>query len=75
MQNSNTGDAAALRLMADGLDTVPAAAKFLGISRTSLYGLMDRGMLEYVKIGRSRRIPHRAVLELAVRNLISSQSP
>jgi excisionase family DNA binding protein len=75
MQNPTAGADSVLRLMADGLDTVPAAAKFLGISRTSLYGLMDKGLLEYVKLGKARRIPHRAVLELAARNLVSSRTP
>jgi excisionase family DNA binding protein len=74
MEELNVAADAALRLMADGLDTVPAAAKFLGISRTAMYSLMEKGLLDYVKIGKSRRIPHRAVLEFAARNLISSRN-
>jgi hypothetical protein len=33
--------------------------------------LMDRGELPYVKIGKSRRIPHRSVLVLAESHLVS----
>ena len=39
------------------------------LGRTSLYKLMDEGELVYVKLGRSRRIPRRAVVELAARGL------
>ena len=46
-----------------------AAAAFLSRSRATLYTLMDRGELPFVKIGRSRRIPKRAVVELAARGL------
>ena len=56
-------------LVADGLLTVREAAAFLGISRSSLYVLMDRGELPFAKIGRSRRVPRRAVIELAAREL------
>ena len=37
--------------------------------RATPYTLMDRGKLHFVKIGRSRRIPKRAVVELAARGL------
>ena len=56
-------------LVADGLLTVREAADFLRISRSRLYELMDRGELIYLKLGRSRRIPRRAVIELAAREL------
>ncbi len=52
-------------LVADGLLTVPEAAGFLRLSRSNLYALMERGELRFVKIGRSRRIPRRAVIALA----------
>jgi hypothetical protein len=41
MEELNVAADAALRLMADGLDTVPAAAKFLGISQRSFCGLLE----------------------------------
>jgi excisionase family DNA binding protein len=56
-------------LCSEGLDTVNDAAKFTGLSRSKLYALMDAGALCYVKIGRCRRIPHRALVQLATSNL------
>ena len=58
--------------VSDGLLTVADAAAFLNLSRTTLYGLMERGALPYVKIGRSRRVPRRALVELAGANLKGS---
>ena len=37
--------------------TVREAADLLCLGRSTLYNLMDRGLLAYVKIGRARRIP------------------
>jgi excisionase family DNA binding protein len=59
-----------LELIGRGLQRVSHAAKFLGISRTKIYELMDEGVLPYVLIGRSRRLPIRAVEELAMENLV-----
>ena len=56
-------------LVEDGLMKVAEAAAFLSLSRATLYTLMDRGELPFVKIGRSRRIPKRAVVELAALGL------
>lgn len=53
----------------EGLVTIPEAVDFLRISRTALYELMERGRLDYVKIGRSRRIPLRSIKNLAEANL------
>ena len=55
--------------MMDGLDRVEEAGRFLKISRSRTYELMDAGELPFVKIGRSRRIPHRALVEFAARSL------
>ncbi len=52
-------------LVEDGLLTVREAAAFLRLSRSNLYALMERGELPFVKLGRSRRIPRRAVIALA----------
>ena len=57
------------QLVADGLLTVKEAAEFLRLSRSSVYALMDHGELAFVKLGRSRRIPRRAVIDLAARGL------
>lgn len=58
-----------LALVAEGLVTVAEASRFLGLGRTSIYALMEQGGLPYVKCGRARRIPKRALTEYAARNL------
>lgn len=62
-------------LVADGLLSVEEACAFLSVGRSTLYELMDRGELPFTKIGRSRRIPRRAVVELAARNLRGGLDP
>ena len=49
----------------DGLMRVTEAAAFLAVSRATLYALMADGKLTSVRIGRSRRVPRRAVIRLA----------
>ena len=49
--------------------TIQEAAEFLSVSRSKLYELMDNGELIFVKLGRSRRIPRRALLDLAASGL------
>jgi len=39
------------------LVTVEEGASLLGISRTVMYELLAKGVIESVRIGRSRRIP------------------
>ena len=56
-------------IVEDGLVTVKAASKFLGVGRTMLYQEMEAGRLPYCKIGRARRIPRRALLEFAAGTL------
>ena len=67
-------EAGKVRLVVDGLDTVGEAANFLKISRSFAYSLMDSGSLPFVKIGKSRRIPRRALIEFAARNLRSEEA-
>lgn len=57
------------QIVKDGLVTVLDAAKFLSSSRSTLYNIMEAGELQYVKIGKSRRIPKNALLELARVNI------
>ena len=59
-----------ISLVSDGLQAVDEAADFLGLSRSKLYQLMDQGHLPYVKIGKSRRVPRKALVELAARSLV-----
>jgi excisionase family DNA binding protein len=44
------------------------AAQYLAVSRGTLYKLMDNGELPYLKIGKARRVEHRALQELIDRN-------
>lgn len=52
-------------LVEEGLVSLNDAMAFLSIGRSTLYELMDKGMLPYAKIGRARRIPRRALVKLA----------
>ena len=54
-------------IVEEGLMRVEEVARFLGLSRAKIYALMDHGDLVWAKIGRARRIPRRAVVELAAR--------
>lgn len=58
----------------EGLATITDAMRFLSVSRAALYALMARGELPYCKLGRSRRIPRRALVALAERLLVSERS-
>lgn len=44
--------------------TPEEAAEALGVGRTKVYELMAAGRLASVRIGRSRRVPTRALAEL-----------
>ena len=56
-------------MVAEGLERCVEAARFLGISRTKIYQLMRDGLLPYVQLGKSRRIPIAAVRAYAATNL------
>lgn len=53
---------------------VPEGADFLGVCRSTIYKYMDSGKLPFVKIGRSRRIPRKALVELAAEHLSTEQA-
>ncbi len=55
------GDAS--RLYERGAMTVEAAAEFMGLGRTFLYGAMERGELRYIKAGKRRLIPRQAAVD------------
>jgi excisionase family DNA binding protein len=57
-------------LVGEGMATVEEGQSYLRLSRSMIYALMDKGLLAYVKIGRSRRIPRRALIELAAGGVI-----
>lgn len=56
-------------LVRDGLLTITEAIAFLRLSRSTLYSLMDVGELAYIRIGRARRIPGSALVDLAATRL------
>jgi excisionase family DNA binding protein len=55
----------------DGLANIRQAEEFLAVSRSTLYVLMDKGDLPYAKIGKSRRIPWKALRDFAERCLVA----
>lgn len=59
-------------LVSEGFFRVGDAAVFLKVGRSKIYELMQQGELRYAKIGRARRIPRRAVFELAEKSLIGA---
>lgn len=63
-----------IELCEGGLVRVSEVAATLGLSRSTVYSLMDSGRLAYVLIGRSRRIPRKAITELAARCLIGGDA-
>jgi len=61
---------AAEDLVKDGMRTVGQAAEFLSIGRSKVYALMENGELAYVKFGKARRIPLRALVDYAAKHVI-----
>jgi excisionase family DNA binding protein len=62
------------QLLECGLDRVADVAKYLKVSTAQVYVLMATGQLPFTKIGRCRRVPHRAVVALAARNMVNAQA-
>jgi excisionase family DNA binding protein len=60
-----------VEMVMDGFASVSEAAKFLHLSRASVYKLMgDEEGLRYAKFGRSRRIPWQVLRDYAARSII-----
>lgn len=55
----------------EALQTVPTVAKFLSLSRSKIYQLMDSGELPYIKIGSSRRVRWSDVYKLVDRSVVA----
>ena len=55
------------------LHTVPDVARYLKMSRSMIYLLMERGELPYVKIGRTRRVRAEDVKKLVQQNFVSRE--
>ena len=64
--------ASAVHLADGGFATVPQAAAFLGLSRTTIYNLMDNGSLRYAKFGKSRRVPWAALRSFGASRLVGA---
>jgi excisionase family DNA binding protein len=56
------------------LARVPEVARFLNVSRSKVYQMMDSGQLRYVKLGKSRRLCWRDVMELVETSTVSNGS-
>ena len=56
------------------LATVPEVARYLVVSRSKVYQLMESDQLPYVKLGRCRRIHWTDVHTLLAENRIGSSS-
>ncbi len=54
----------------DGLVPVSYAVRFLHLSRSKIYQLMDKGELAYARFGRARRIAKRALRDYAAKQLV-----
>jgi excisionase family DNA binding protein len=62
-------------IVQEGLVTIETAMDFLDISRASLYRLINDGTLPAVKLIGARRIPRRALIDLAAsRVTVGAQS-
>ena len=57
-------------VLVHGLMRINEVVEFLGISRPSVYELMANGQLPYTIIGHNRRIPRKAVMDLAAERLV-----
>jgi excisionase family DNA binding protein len=57
-------------LFCEGLERVADSARFLGVSKSFVYMLIRSGSLPSIKLGTSRRVPVRAVRDLARNNVV-----
>ncbi len=53
-----------------GTHRVLEVAAILRVARSTVYSLMERGLLQWVMVGRARRIPKAALKDFAARNLL-----
>jgi excisionase family DNA binding protein len=61
-------------LFDQGVLTVRQASALSGLGRSTLYGLMERQLLPYLKVGSARRIPKRALLQFLEEHLVGGQT-
>jgi excisionase family DNA binding protein len=70
-----TSKCRAEELLKDGVLSVPEAAGFMGLSRATVYRLMENGQLVFVLQGRRRLVPRRAVVRLLAAGLRGGRRP
>jgi excisionase family DNA binding protein len=56
-----TKDEQRLETVGDGCLTILEACEFSGLGRSFIYSEMDKGKLPYVKLGKRRLIPRKAL--------------
>jgi excisionase family DNA binding protein len=71
--DTDRDDTTEAELKTDGFLSVDEAARFLRLSRSSVYKAMDAGELTYAKFGKSRRIPRRALRQFIERAMVGAQ--
>jgi excisionase family DNA binding protein len=59
-------------LTAEGFADVQQAAAYLRMARSSIYKMMDSGVLRYAKFGKSRRIPWKSLKQYAESCLVGA---
>jgi excisionase family DNA binding protein len=60
------------RMAAEGFASIPEAQKYLNLSRSSIYRLMDDNQLAFARFGRSRRIPLAALRSFAAASIVAA---
>jgi excisionase family DNA binding protein len=58
---------------ANGLVSIAESCVYLNISRTGLYGMMRRGEIAYVKLGRRRLIPLKVLRNFVNNNTVQEK--
>jgi excisionase family DNA binding protein len=62
------------QLLEGGFDRAADVSKYLNVSIAQVYLMMAKGELPFTKIGRCRRVPHKAVVALAARNMVNAHT-
>ncbi len=65
----------ATEALAYGCLSLPEAVRFSSVGRSTIYGAMESGVLPFVKIGRRRLVPRRALVEWLASGLRGGQRP
>jgi excisionase family DNA binding protein len=72
IQGTMSAEEARQELLSEGLCGIEEARRYLAVSRTTLYEIMNSGDLAYVKFGRNRRVPRRALRAFAEKQLVGA---